>query len=87
MNQEIGRGVLTLLFGELVRELSPESLTRIAEKVSAYIHNSELRNKSHVRKMLDILDLEMKADVMKHRGEHGKALRIQIEAEELRLNL
>lgn len=87
MDYEMGKGILKVLFDEMIRELSPESLARIAEKVSAGIRMHEICHESHVRKILSIEDKEKQADIANRLGNFGDALRFQVEAEEIRLSL
>lgn len=87
MDYETGKGLLRMLFAELLEELPPEALDRIARKISAKIRVHEICHESHVRRQLDIEDLEMQADLANRRGDLGHALRLQNQAEDLRFQL
>lgn len=87
MEYEINKGILELLFRELISELSTESMKRIAEKIAAAIRINQVCHESHVRKLLDIDDLEKQADLANMHGNLGQALRKQIAAEEIRFSL
>lgn len=87
MNHEIGKGVLEILFGELLMELPPEALTRIAQKVSDYLKIQEDIKNSHVRKLLKIKELENDAEIAQSKGHGFQAMALQMEAEDIRFDL
>lgn len=87
MDHEIGKGILRMLFDEMLQELPPEALDRIAQKVSAAIQTAEATQKSHIRRQLDIEELEREADVANRQGRPCRALLLQNQAESLRFQL
>lgn len=87
MDHEIGKGILQVLFDELLSELPPEALDRIARKVSAAIHTANDERRSHIRLQLDIDALEQESDIANRQGRFSRALLIQNQAESLRFRM
>jgi hypothetical protein len=87
MDHETSKGILKMLFDELLEELSPESLAKIAKSLSEKIREGEMIKESHVRKLLNIQGLEFNSEVAQNRGFFGLALKLQNQAESIRFSL
>jgi hypothetical protein len=87
MDHEISKGILRVLFDELLKELSPESLERIAKGVSEKVQEAEALSTSRVQKLLAIQELEREAEIAQRRGLHVRAFLLQNKAESIRFSL
>jgi len=87
MDYETSKGILRMLFDELLEELPPEALERIAKTISEKIHEVEVGKVSHIRKLLDIQELERDADIAQRQGFIFTAMMLQNQAESIRFSL